>query len=380
MNNNLNQNEGLPSLSPFTSPHYASFSVRFFAWILDTMVILPIAIFVIFLTAFLYKISPTNIAIIRSIILIIPILSPIYNIVLLRLSGATFGKRLLRLKVVSQTDNQLTLGQIIIRETLGKLISAFFFDLGYLWIIIDHKKQSWHDKISKTYVIKDLTILSIKKDIIRYIGIFLFYGFVIIVSVAIFIYRIYHQSFPCGRQPKEYTNFEEAVKEPKKVCLLHLSSQHLTRIPPEIVKLTNLRYLNLSNNEITELSPEIGELRQLLSFSLFKNKITYLPPEIGELTNLEHLDLAYNQLTSLPTEIGKLSNLKTLDLHGNRLGEISGVQFLNNLVFLILDDNSLSQEEVDRLKQLLPKTSISFRQISPTATPPLQPSAEPFQF
>jgi len=34
-------------------------------------------------------------------------------------------------------------------------ISGVVLFLGYLWILIDKKKQGWHDKIARTYVVKE---------------------------------------------------------------------------------------------------------------------------------------------------------------------------------------------------------------------------------
>lgn len=44
------------------------------------------------------------------------------------------------------------------RETIGKILSGVVFNLGYLWIAIDDKEQTWHDKIAKTFVIHEQPI------------------------------------------------------------------------------------------------------------------------------------------------------------------------------------------------------------------------------
>lgn len=346
---------------------YAGFVSRAIALMLDFLIFVPVVIFIIFFRAFIYRASPTVQT--GYLLLIIPCLLPLYHIILLKRYGTTLGKRLMRLKVVSQTGNQLALGQIILRETVGKIVSTSLFDLGYLWVLFDPKKQSWHDKISNTYVIKDFSILSLKKYIFQYIGIFVAYGLLVILSFSFFVYSVYKNQSPCGRQPEEYTSFGEAFKKPQKVCILRIYSQHIAQLPPNIDKLSKVRYLSLSNTDITALPPEIGRLKKLISLSLFHNQLTQLPPEIGELVNLEQLDLAYNKLTRLPPEIGKLKNLKSLDLHGNQLTEVSELGALKNLVFLQLDDNPLPQAEKEKIKQLLPNTSINFESNSSKVSP-----------
>jgi uncharacterized RDD family membrane protein YckC len=60
----------------------------------------------------------------------------------------------MRIKVVSVNGGNLTYGQAILREVLGKWLSGLFLNLGYLWTVFDSKKQSWHDKIAGSVVIR----------------------------------------------------------------------------------------------------------------------------------------------------------------------------------------------------------------------------------
>ena len=67
--------------------------------------------------------------------------------------GATPGKRIMGIKIIKDDRSKLTYSAAFIRY-VGMLISAFFFYLGYFWMIWDKKKQGWHDKMAKTYVVK----------------------------------------------------------------------------------------------------------------------------------------------------------------------------------------------------------------------------------
>jgi len=67
-----------------------------------------------------------------------------YNIFFITKNGATPGKKFFKIKVLRSA---------VLRETVGKLLSGLVFNLGYIWAGIDSKKQTWHDKIAKTYVI-----------------------------------------------------------------------------------------------------------------------------------------------------------------------------------------------------------------------------------
>lgn len=77
-----------------------------------------------------------------------------YNVYLLHHLGATIGKRAMKIRVVSESYQKVTLGKIILRETVSKWISNIFFNLGNLWVLIDKNHQGWHDKIAKTFVVK----------------------------------------------------------------------------------------------------------------------------------------------------------------------------------------------------------------------------------
>ena len=50
-----------------------------------------------------------------------------------------------------------TLITLLIREWIGKSISALVLSLGFLWILIDKENQGWHDKLMSTYVVSNFS-------------------------------------------------------------------------------------------------------------------------------------------------------------------------------------------------------------------------------
>ena len=66
---------------------------------------------------------------------------------------------MLNLKVIKENGASLSWTDAFVRWLLYKISSAVLF-LGLFWIGIDGKKQGWHDKVAKTYVIK---IAEVKK-------------------------------------------------------------------------------------------------------------------------------------------------------------------------------------------------------------------------
>lgn len=66
--------------------------------------------------------------------------------------GQTLGKRAMGIKIIREDKKPIDIATALIRY-LGYLVSFFPLVLGYFWVIFDSKKQAWHDKLAKTYVI-----------------------------------------------------------------------------------------------------------------------------------------------------------------------------------------------------------------------------------
>ena len=68
--------------------------------------------------------------------------------------GATLGKRVLGLKVISTSGTSpIGFGSAAVRY-VGRIVSAIPLFLGFLWMLWDKDKQTWHDKIANTYVVE----------------------------------------------------------------------------------------------------------------------------------------------------------------------------------------------------------------------------------
>jgi uncharacterized RDD family membrane protein YckC len=118
---------------------YAGFLVRLAAAIIDSLITgIPAAI----ITSF------TDIPALGTV------LSVVYYVIFTYAKGQTPGKMLLGLHVVDVNGNRPNLKQVLMREVIGKAISALALLMGYLWIIWDHRKRGWHDYIGGTYVVK----------------------------------------------------------------------------------------------------------------------------------------------------------------------------------------------------------------------------------
>lgn len=141
---------------------YAGFAPRLGATLIDWLLLTLITVPVMFL---IY--TPEELILSEDMIagpgdFIISYVFPIVATILFwRYKCATPGKMWLKMKVVDEvTGEPMSYLQSTIRY-FAYIISIIPLGLGFLWIIWDSKKQSWHDKIARTVVVRD--VISIKK-------------------------------------------------------------------------------------------------------------------------------------------------------------------------------------------------------------------------
>lgn len=97
-----------------------------------------------------------------------------------------------------------------------------------------------------------------------------------------------------------------------------------------------------------------------LKLTLAANDIKTLPPQIGKLTNLKWLSLDYNQLVALPPEIANLSRLEELYVGNNPISDsdLEYLKPLENLKTLDIRKTQVTKEAVANLKYALPNCVI----------------------
>ena len=68
-------------------------------------------------------------------------------------SGQTIGKRLLGIRVIDfSAGGPIGYGRAFVRW-LGRILSGAICVLGYLWMLWDKEKQTWHDKFANDVVV-----------------------------------------------------------------------------------------------------------------------------------------------------------------------------------------------------------------------------------
>ena len=144
---------------PASSRVYAGFFVRLTAYLLDKIIIgVPLVIVRLILWS-LQDMDSANI-LVRKIFfsftltdIILYIISIAYFVFMTYLMGRTFGKRIMKLKVVSAEDRKPTLFEIAFREIIGRYLSTVILWIGYLMIGAGDQKEALHDYLADTRVI-----------------------------------------------------------------------------------------------------------------------------------------------------------------------------------------------------------------------------------
>ena len=68
-------------------------------------------------------------------------------------SGQTVGKRVMDIRVVDfASGGAIGPGRAAVRY-LMRIVSGFVCLLGYLWMLWDRERQTWHDKVANTVVV-----------------------------------------------------------------------------------------------------------------------------------------------------------------------------------------------------------------------------------
>lgn len=138
---------------------YAGFFVRLAAYIIDWIIVGTVLLFVKIPIWTATMFSPDNFLVkdfifkysIRDILLYV--LGVTYFILLTYFTGATLGKRAMRLRVVSSENRDLTFFEVAYRETVGRFLSEIIIFIGYFMIGPDSKKRALHDRLADTRVV-----------------------------------------------------------------------------------------------------------------------------------------------------------------------------------------------------------------------------------
>ncbi len=126
----------------------ASPGKRLAGYVLDIVVWAFIAIIIIFMIAGSVESDSFGTAIFGILLLLAAV---VYYFILLS-RGQSYGKWILGMKAFHISGKPAGFLGMLVRETVGKFVSGLILSLGYLWLLWDPDRQTWHDKIVSTVI------------------------------------------------------------------------------------------------------------------------------------------------------------------------------------------------------------------------------------
>ncbi len=136
----------------------AGFGIRFGSWLIDVVVYIAAAVALLLLAlAAVYARDgdPSDAAVdtAGNIATAVFVLWQFAAAWIFNALGWSPGKRAMGLRVVDEHGARPGAGRGFGR-TIGAVVSWIFLGLGHLWAAWDDSKQTWHDKIASTYVVR----------------------------------------------------------------------------------------------------------------------------------------------------------------------------------------------------------------------------------
>ena len=138
-------NEVAPSNT--VSVKYAGFWIRWVANMIDGFVVGALFLLVSLFQVFSVHAQGFTFMIAKVV------LSWVYFVWMTDVYGATLGKKAVGVMVTAEDGTKLPIGRIILRETIGKWVSAIILMIGFIMAGFTKKKQALHDKMAKSVVV-----------------------------------------------------------------------------------------------------------------------------------------------------------------------------------------------------------------------------------
>jgi uncharacterized RDD family membrane protein YckC len=134
------------------SIRYAGFWMRFWAYLLDLIIVGSIERLIINPIFRALEIPLMEFNMFAPISIASAIIFYLYFVLMTKYFNQTIGKMVFGIKVIDLKNDKLTWGTILFREWIGRFISATVV-IGYIIVAFLPKKQGLHDLFTETYVI-----------------------------------------------------------------------------------------------------------------------------------------------------------------------------------------------------------------------------------
>jgi uncharacterized RDD family membrane protein YckC len=143
--------------------YYAGFVSRCIAYTIDAVLIALLlvggVIFINTVQEVLSKQTLINVPILSSSVqftlstALITVFIVFYFAFFWSVAGRTPGKAIMDLRVITVYGTALSFPRALVR--VGGYAVSTFLVLGYLWVLVDGRRQGWHDKLARTFVVYD---------------------------------------------------------------------------------------------------------------------------------------------------------------------------------------------------------------------------------
>lgn len=134
---------------------YAGFWIRFWAYVIDMIVVGSLHRIVVYPLLRWLDISIVETSMLSTVAISTAVVMYAYFIMMTKFLGQTLGKMVFGLKVIDENKEKLSWDTVIFRELIGKFISKTAFFLGFITIGFSSKKKGWHDYFADTLVIQE---------------------------------------------------------------------------------------------------------------------------------------------------------------------------------------------------------------------------------
>lgn len=149
-----------PGTQPPARPVVASFGARFLAKLIDAVILsVPTSLMVfVNVTAIANAARNPNgtstLPVVIGVNLLLLAAMYWYEVLVVASSGGTFGKRLLKLRIIKEDGQPLNHGAALGRF-FAQGASSMFFGFGYWMALFDPEKRAMHDHICRTRVVRE---------------------------------------------------------------------------------------------------------------------------------------------------------------------------------------------------------------------------------
>src|SRR5699024_5406077 len=140
-----------------TQRRYAGFWMRFWAYIVDLIIVFSLNGILLSPLKFINEGEPIEAGIWTISGILGTIILYVYFVWMTKWKGQTIGKMIFGLKVIHKEEKPLRWSDLIFREVIGRFSYRVFLIITLLYLVVafDRKKQGIHDKLADTVVIHE---------------------------------------------------------------------------------------------------------------------------------------------------------------------------------------------------------------------------------